>query len=50
MRGGGQYAGVVTLGSLLASGRVSVQCDDGRSMTIDEQLTGSLPVPPTTPG
>jgi hypothetical protein len=50
MTGGGQYAGIVTLGSLLANGRVSVQCDDGRAMTIEEQLTGSLPVPPTTPG
>ena len=50
MSGGGQYAGIVTLGSLVANGRVSVQCDDGRAMTIEEQLTGSLPVPPSTPG
>ena len=50
MSGGGQYAGIVTLGSLVANGRVSVQCDDGRAMTIEEQLTGNLPVPPTTPG
>jgi hypothetical protein len=46
---GGQYAGIVTLGNLLANGRVTVQCDDGRAMTIEEQLTGNLPVPPTTP-
>ena len=50
MNGGGQYAGIVTLGNLLANGRVTVQCDDGRAMTIEEQLTGNLPVPPTTPG
>jgi len=50
MTGGGQYAGVVKLGSLFANGRITVQCDDGRAMTIEEQLTGSLPVPPTTPG
>ena len=50
MNGGGQYTGVVKLGSLLANGRVNVQCDDGRAMTIEEQLSGSLPVPPTTPG
>jgi hypothetical protein len=49
MTGGGQYTGVVSLGSLLASGRVTVQCDDGRAMTIDEQLSGKLPVPPSTP-
>jgi hypothetical protein len=48
MTGGGQYTGVVSLGSLLASGRVTVQCDDGRVMTIDEQLSGSLSVPPRT--
>jgi hypothetical protein len=50
MTGGGQYAGVVNLGSLLANGRVTVLCDDGRAMTIEEQLTGRLPVPPSTPG
>jgi hypothetical protein len=49
MNGGGQYAGIVTLGNLLANGRVTVQCDDGRAMTIEEQLTGNLPVPPKTP-
>jgi hypothetical protein len=48
MTGGGQYTGVVSLGSLLANGRVTVQCDDGRTMTIEEQLSGSLPVPPKT--
>lgn len=47
--GTNQYAGVVHLGSLLANGRVTVQCDDGRRMTIDEQISGSLSVPPTTP-
>ena len=50
MTGGGQYTGIVSLGSLASNGRVSVQCDDGRSMTIDEQLSGSLPTPPSTPG
>ncbi|HXK08534.1 MAG TPA: hypothetical protein VMT70_02710 [Vicinamibacteria bacterium] len=50
MTGGGQYSGVVNLGSLLANGRVTVLCDDGRAMTVEEQLTGSLPIPPTTPG
>jgi len=50
MSGGGQYVGVVKLGALAANGRVSVQCDDGRAMTIEEQLSGSLPVPPQTPG
>jgi len=35
---------------LAANGRVTVQCDDGRAMTIEEQLTGKLPVPPSTPG
>jgi hypothetical protein len=50
--GGGQYTGIVTLGSLVANGRVVIQCDDGRAMTIEEQLTGSLPLPPslTPPG
>ena len=42
--------GVVSLGSLAARGRVNVQCDDGRAMTIEEILSGNLPVPPTTPG
>lgn len=46
--GNGQYKGVVNLGSLLATGRVTVACDDGRTMTIDEQITGNLPVPPST--
>jgi hypothetical protein len=50
MTGGGQYTGVVSLGSLWVNGRVTVQCDDGRAMTIEEQLTGKLPVPPSTPG
>jgi len=50
MTGGGQYTGVVHLGSLLANGRITALCDDGRSMTIEEQLTGSLSPPPTTPG
>jgi hypothetical protein len=50
MTGGGQYTGVVSLGSLAAKGSVSVRCDDGRAMTIEEILSGSLPVPPTTPG
>jgi hypothetical protein len=52
MTGGGQYTGIVTLGSLVANGRAMVQCDDGQTMTIEEQLTGSLPVPPslTPPG
>jgi len=48
MTGGGQYTGVVSLGSLVANGRVTVLCDDGRAMTIEEQLTGKLPVPPST--
>jgi hypothetical protein len=48
--GTNQYTGVVHLGSLLANGRVTVQCDDGRQMTVDEQLSGSLSAPPTTPG
>jgi hypothetical protein len=47
---GGQYRGVVSLGSLLANGTTTVLCDDGRTMTIEEQITGSLPVPPPTPG
>jgi len=46
MSGEGQYAGIVMLGSLIANGRVIVQCDDGRATTIEEQLTGRLPVPP----
>ena len=46
--GPGQYTGIVVLGSLLANGSVSVQCDDGRTLTIEEQITGKLPVPPTT--
>lgn len=46
--GPGQYSGIVVLGSLLANGRVSVLCDDGRALTIEEQITGKLPVPPTT--
>jgi hypothetical protein len=50
MTGGGQYTGVVNLGSLLANGRVTVQCDDGRAMTIEELLTDRLPTPPSTPG
>jgi hypothetical protein len=50
MTGGGQYTGVVSLGSLAAHGTVSVRCDDGRAMTIDELLSGNLPIPPTTPG
>jgi hypothetical protein len=48
--GGGRYAGVVHLGSLLATGTAAVRCDDGRTFTIEEQLTGNLPVPPSTPG
>jgi hypothetical protein len=50
MTGGGQYTGVVSLGSLAAKGSVSVRCDDGRAMTIEEILSGNLPIPPTTPG
>lgn len=50
MTGGGQYTGVVSLGTLAVNGRVTVQCDDGRAMTIEEQLTGKLPVPPSTGG
>jgi hypothetical protein len=50
MVGGGQYTGVVSLGSLATRGRVNVQCDDGRAMTIEEIQSGNLPVPPTTPG
>jgi hypothetical protein len=50
MTGGGQYTGVVHLGSLFANGSVTVRCDDGRTMTIEEQLSGSLSPPPTTPG
>ncbi len=46
--GNGQYKGVVNLGSLLATGKVTVACDDGRTMTIEEQITGNLPVPPST--
>lgn len=46
--GNGQYKGVVNLGSLLATGKVTVTCDDGRTMTIEEQITGNLPVPPST--
>jgi hypothetical protein len=48
--GGGHYAGVVSLGSLAANGTVTVRCDDGGTMTVEEQITGSLPVPPPTPG
>ena len=48
--GGGQYNGVVHLGSLVANGTVTVRCDDGSTMTIEEQISGSLPTPPTTPG
>jgi len=47
-QGGGQYQGHVSLGSLLATGRVTVLCDDGRTMIVEEQLSGSLPTPPTT--
>jgi hypothetical protein len=50
MAGGGQYTGVVSLGSLAAKGSVKVQCDDGRAMTIEETLSGNLPIPPATPG
>ena len=50
MTGGGQYTGVVSLGSLAARGSVTVRCDDGRAMTVEELLSGNLPVPPTTPG
>jgi hypothetical protein len=46
--GTNSYTGVVHLGSLLANGRVTAQCDDGRSMVIDEQLSGSQSAPPTT--
>jgi hypothetical protein len=46
--GPGQYSGIVVLGSLLANGRIGVSCDDGRTLTIEEQITGKLPVPPTT--
>jgi hypothetical protein len=46
--GTNSYAGVVNLGSMLANGRVTVLCDDGRSMVIDEQLSGSQSAPPTT--
>jgi hypothetical protein len=48
--GGGHYSGVVHLGSLLADGTVTVRCDDGSTMTIEERITGSLPTPPPTPG
>lgn len=44
----GRYTGIVTNGSLMANGRVSLTCDDGRSFTVDEQITGSLTAPPTT--
>jgi hypothetical protein len=50
MTGGGLYTGVVHRGSLLANGSVTVRCDDGRTMTIEEQLSGSLSQPPATPG
>jgi hypothetical protein len=44
----GRYTGVVTNGALLANGRVSLTCDDGRSFTVEEQVSGSLTAPPTT--
>jgi hypothetical protein len=48
--GRNSYTGVVNLGSLLAAGRVTLQCDDGRSATVEEQISGSLTTPPSTPG
>ncbi len=46
--GPAEYTGVVANGSLLAKGQIAVRCDDGTSYTVEEQLNGSLPRPPTT--
>ena len=34
----------------VATGRVTLQCDDGGRVTVEEQISGSLTVPVTTPG
>ena len=48
--GTNEYTGIVSLGTLLANGRISARCEDGSTVTIDEQVSGSLSTPPTTPG
>lgn len=44
-----EYTGHLNLGNLVATGRATVRCDDGRTMTVDETITGALPTPPSTP-
>jgi hypothetical protein len=44
------YSGYARDGSLYATGRGSVQCDDGTVLEIEESFHGRLPEPPPSPG